>query len=139
MISRLINAADGSHLWSERFDRNLDDVFAVIGEELGLIGTITVCFVWVAVFIVGRAVLQHLPRTSFEWIFGTTLLLQLVLQAMANIAVVTALVPPKGVPHPFISYGGTNLLVSLTAVGLIIGMSRTVPAGSAGIPHRSRP
>ena len=54
-------------------------------------------------------------------ITGTTLLTQLALQAMANIAVVTALVPPKGVPHPFISYGGTNLLVSLVAIGLILG------------------
>jgi len=106
-------------------EANTDFVFAVIGEELGLLGTLTVCFVWIAVFLTGRASLQHLPRTSFEWIFGTTLLLQLVLQAMANIAVVTALVPPKGVPHPFISYGGTNLLVSVTAIGLIIGMSRS--------------
>jgi cell division protein FtsW len=54
---------------------------------------------------------------------GTTLLTQLVIQAMANIAVVTAMVPPKGVPHPFISYGGTNLLVSLSAVGLLLGMA----------------
>jgi len=106
-------------------EANTDFVFAVIGEELGLLGTLTVCFVWIAVFLTGRASLRHLPRTSFEWIFGTTLLLQLVLQAMANIAVVTALVPPKGVPHPFISYGGTNLLVSLTAIGLITGMSRS--------------
>ena len=106
-------------------EANTDFVFAVIGEELGLLGTMTVCFVWIAVFLTGRAALRHLPRTSFEWILGTTLLLQLVLQAMANIAVVTALVPPKGVPHPFISYGGTNLLVSLTAIGLIVGMSRS--------------
>ena len=92
-------------------EANTDFVFAVIGEELGLLGTMTVCFVWIAVFLTGRAALRHLARTSFEWILGTTLLLQLVLQAMANIAVVTALVPPKGVPHPFISYGGTVLLV----------------------------
>ena len=105
-------------------EANTDFVFAVIGEELGLLGTFTVCCVWIAVFLTGRASLRHLPKSSFEWIFGTTLLIQLVLQAMANIAVVTALVPPKGVPHPFISYGGTNLLVSVTAVGLIIGMSR---------------
>jgi cell division protein FtsW len=58
---------------------------------------------------------------------------QLLFQAMANIAVVTALVPPKGVPHPFISYGGTNLLVSLLAVGLIVGMSRrSLRAASVG-------
>ncbi len=105
-------------------EANTDFVFAVIGEELGLIGTLAVCFVWMAVFVTGRSVLRHLPRTSFEWILGTTLLVQLLFQAMANIAVVTALVPPKGVPHPFISYGGTNLLVSLIAVGLIVGMSR---------------
>ncbi len=108
-------------------EANTDFVFAVIGEELGLIGTLSVCFVWIAVFLTGRMVLRHLDRTSFEWILGTTLLVQLLLQAMANIAVVTALVPPKGVPHPFISYGGTNLLVSLVAVGLIVGMSRTPP------------
>ena len=105
-------------------EANTDFVFAVIGEELGLIGTLAVCFVWMAVFLAGRSVLRHLPRTSFEWILGTTLLVQLLIQAMANIAVVTALVPPKGVPHPFISYGGTNLLVSLTSVGLIIGLSK---------------
>ena len=105
-------------------EANTDFVFAVIGEELGLIGTLAVCAVWMAVFFTGRAVLKHLPKTSFEWILGTTLLVQLLFQAMANIAVVTALVPPKGVPHPFISYGGTNLLVSLITVGLIVGMSR---------------
>ena len=109
-------------------EANTDFVFAVIGEELGLIGTLAVCFVWMAVFLAGRSVLQHLPRTSFEWILGTTLLVQLLFQAMANIAVVTALVPPKGVPHPFISYGGTNLLVSLIAVGLIVRMSRNSQA-----------
>lgn len=105
-------------------EANTDFVFAVIGEELGLVGTSAVCAVWMAVFFTGRSVLKHLPKTSFEWILGTTLLVQLLFQAMANIAVVTALVPPKGVPHPFISYGGTNLLVSLIAVGLIVGMSR---------------
>ncbi len=111
-------------------EANTDFVFAVIGEELGLIGTLAVCFVWMAVFLAGRSVLRHLPRTSFEWILGTTLLVQLLFQAMANIAVVTALVPPKGVPHPFISYGGTNLLVSLIAVGLIVGMSRNSQAAA---------
>lgn len=105
-------------------EANTDFVFAVIGEELGLVGTLTVCFLWCAVFFTGQSVLRYQPRNSFAWIFGTTLLMQLVLQAMANIAVVTALVPPKGVPHPFISYGGTNLFVSICAVGLILGMSR---------------
>ena len=106
-------------------EANTDFVFAVIGEELGLAGTLTIGFVWCALFLTGRASLRALPHSSFDWILGNTLLLQLVFQAMANIAVVTAMIPPKGVPHPFISYGGTNLLVSIVSVGLIIGMSRS--------------
>jgi cell division protein FtsW len=106
-------------------EANTDFVFAVIGEELGLAGTLTICFLWISVFLTGRAILSHLPRTSLEWIFGSGLLYGLLFQAMANIAVVTAMVPPKGVPHPYISYGGTNLLVSLIAAGLIVGLSRS--------------
>ena len=102
-------------------EANTDFVFAVIGEELGLLGTLTVCVLWIFVYLCGRRVLKSEAEDSFRWVLGTTLLSQLVLQAMANIAVVTALVPPKGVPHPFISYGGTNLLVSLVAIGLILG------------------
>lgn len=106
-------------------EANTDFVFAVIGEELGLLGTLTVCILWIFVYLCGRSVLKTDCEDSFRWVLGTTLLSQLVLQAMANVAVVTALVPPKGVPHPFISYGGTNLLVSLVAVGLILGPGRS--------------
>ena len=105
-------------------EANTDFVFAVVGEELGLLGTLTLIIIWLGVLLTGRATLQHLHRDSFSWILGTTLLLQLVLQALANVAVVTALVPPKGVPHPFISYGGTNLFVNIVAVGIIAGLAR---------------
>jgi cell division protein FtsW len=106
-------------------EANTDFVFAVIGEELGLAGTLTICFVWIVFYFTGRSVLSPQPRSSFAWVVGTTLLTQLVLQAMANIAVAVALVPPKGVPHPLVSYGGTNLLVSLSAVGLVLGLARS--------------
>lgn len=94
-------------------EANTDFVFAVIGEELGLAGTLCVIVIWIGVFLTGRAVLRRLPRDSFEWILGSTLVIQIALQALANVAVVTAMVPPKGVPHPFVSYGGTNLLVNV--------------------------
>ena len=106
-------------------EANTDFVFAVIGEELGLAGTLGVVIIWMGVFLTGRAALNSLRRDSFEWIFGSTLIIQIALQALANVAVVTAMVPPKGVPHPFISYGGTNLLVNVVAVGLIAGLSRS--------------
>lgn len=106
-------------------EANTDFVFAVIGEELGLTGTLGVIIIWIGVFLTGRAVMRPLERLSFEWILGSTLVIQIVLQALANVAVVTAMVPPKGVPHPFISYGGTNLLVNTVAVGIIVGLSRS--------------
>jgi cell division protein FtsW len=109
---------------SYRPEANTDFVFAVIGEELGLAGTLTLVIVWMGVLMTGRAALRHLRRDSFAWILGNTLVIQLVLQALANVAVVTAMVPPKGVPHPFISYGGTNLLVNLVAVGIVVAMAR---------------
>lgn len=105
-------------------EANTDFVFAVIGEELGLAGTLGVVIVWIGVYLTGRSVLRHLPRDSFEWIFGSTLVIQITFQALANVAVVTAMVPPKGVPHPFISYGGTNLLVNIVAVGIVVGLGR---------------
>ena len=106
-------------------EANTDFVFAVIGEELGLAGTLTLTIVWIGVLLTGQAALQHLRRDSFAWILGSTLVIQVVLQALANVAVVTAMIPPKGVPHPFISYGGTNLLVNLVAVGIVVAMART--------------
>lgn len=105
-------------------EANTDFVFAVIGEELGLVGTLTLIIVWTGVLLTGRAALKHLRRDSFGWILGTTLVIQLVLLALANVAVVTAMVPPKGVPHPFISYGGSNLFVNVIAVGIVVGMAR---------------
>lgn len=114
-------------------EANTDFVFAVIGEELGLAGTLGVIVIWIGVYLTGRAVLRPLRRDSFEWIVGSTLVIQVVLQALANVAVVTAMVPPKGVPHPFISYGGTNLLVNIVAVGLVVGLSRS----GGCLPRRS--
>lgn len=117
-------------------EANTDFVFAVVGEELGLAGTLTIVVVWLGVYLTGRSSLANLPRTSFAYIFGSTLVIQMTLQALANVAVVTAMVPPKGVPHPFISYGGTNLLVNVTAVGLIVGLSRTEKQISQSIPDK---
>lgn len=117
-------------------EANTDFVFAVIGEELGLLGTLTVCLLWIFLFLCGRSLLNSQVEDPFRWTLGMTLLTQLVLQAMANIAVVTALVPPKGVPHPFISYGGTNLLVSLVAVGLILGPAKS-PGNSVPCNNQS--
>ena len=64
------------------------------------------------------------PVRSFEFAVGASLLTQVVLQAALNVAVVTAMVPPKGISHPLISYGGSSLVASLAALGIVVSMSR---------------
>ena len=114
----------GSQKLSFLPEANTDFVFAVVGEELGLVGTLTVLLTWCGVFVVGiRIARQKLPG-SFERIAATTLLTQIVLQAALNVAVVTAMVPPKGFAHPLLSYGGSNLVTSLAAFGVILGLTR---------------
>lgn len=112
-------------------EANTDFVVAVVGEELGLVGTLSLAAVWIALYASGLRLLSRVQPRSFEWIASFTLLTQLALQASLNVAVVTAMVPPKGIPHPLISYGGSNLVVSLAAIGLIAGLTRAPDAPDA--------
>jgi cell division protein FtsW len=104
-------------------EANTDFVFAVIGEELGLLGVLTVIGLWLAVYLMGLRLLSRLERSSFSRNAGLVLLTQLLLQVALNVAVVTALVPPKGIPHPLISYGGSNLVVSLVVIGILLSLT----------------
>jgi cell division protein FtsW len=119
-------------------EANTDFVFAVIAEELGLIGTLGVISLWIAVFLFGLQLLSRLPRSSFAFALGVTLLTQLVLQAAVNACVVTALLPPKGIPHPLISCGGSSLVMSVVAVGMILGLSRDAEPVALSLTGRRR-
>ena len=105
-------------------EANTDFVFAVVGEELGLVGTASLAAVWIGLFLAGLKILSHLPQQTFARVAGFTLLTQLALQAALNVAVVTAMVPPKGISHPFLSYGGRNLVITLVTLGVSLSMSR---------------
>lgn len=116
-------------------EANTDFVFAVVAEELGLVGACGVIVLWVALFVTGWRLLAPLPRDSFEFIAGLTLLMQVVMQAALNVAVVTALVPPKGIPHPLLSYGGSNLVVSLMSLGLVLKLTYRDEIASCSMRH----
>ncbi len=109
-------------------EANTDFVFAVIGEELGIIGTFGLMTLWIALFLLGLRLLSRLSRYTFACTLSTTLLTQLVLQAVINACVVTALLPPKGIPHPLVSYGGSSLVMSVLAIGMILSLSRDTSA-----------
>lgn len=112
-------------------EANTDFVFAVIGEELGLSGTLGLVVIWCGVYLCGiRLLSEHDPR-SFEFLAGSTLLTQLVVQAIFNVAVVTAMVPPKGISHPLISAGGSNLVASLVTLGIVWSLARSSTPGAS--------
>ena len=105
-------------------EANTDFVFAVIGEELGLIGTLSLLALWCGLYLTGLRMLSRLNPQSFSFVAGFTLLTQIFGQALLNVAVVTAMVPPKGISHPLISVGGSNLVMSLLALGIVVSLSR---------------
>jgi cell division protein FtsW len=102
-----------------------DTIFSILGEEFGLIGTFFVlgCFLVMAyrgARIVGRV------SDPFAALMATGLTAWLVFQALINIAVVTTLIPFTGLTLPFISYGGTSLVMSMVAAGILLNISKHV-------------
>ena len=102
---------------------HIDFIFPVIGEELGLPATlgVVVCYVLIALSGVGIALQAN---HVFQRCVAVGLTCVIVVPAMVNIGVTTALLPNDGLPLPFVSYGGTSLVFSLAAVGLLVGIHR---------------
>src|SRR6266404_8758080 len=105
-----------------------DFIFAVIGEELGLIGALIVVLVFALFLWRGlRAALRAPDR--FGMLLGIGIVVGIVAQALLNMSVVLALVPTKGIPLPFISYGGSSLLPTLIGVGILLNISQYAALG----------
>jgi cell division protein FtsW len=100
-----------------------DFVFAVIGEEFGVAGALVVIALFLMILIRGMRVARN-EADCFGSLLAVGLTALLSLQAFVNMAVVTGLVPTKGLPLPFLSYGGTSMMVSLTALGLLMALGR---------------
>src|SRR5215204_3885187 len=100
-----------------------DFIFAVVGEELGLIGTLAVVVAFGFLLWRGtRAAL--LAPDRFGMLLGIGIITGLTVQALFNISVVISILPAKGIPLPFISYGGSSVLVTLAAAGILMSISR---------------
>ncbi|MBI6546729.1 MAG: putative lipid II flippase FtsW [Cyanobacteria bacterium NC_groundwater_1444_Ag_S-0.65um_54_12] len=106
--------------------QHTDFIFAVLAEELGLIGTIGVVLLFLIFAQRGFAIARH-GRGMHAQLMAVGLTSSIVFQAFLNIAVVTAAVPTTGVPLPLLSFGGTSLVMTFFAVGLLLSISRTVP------------
>ncbi|MBK1789789.1 FtsW/RodA/SpoVE family cell cycle protein [Persicirhabdus sediminis] len=100
-----------------------DFILPIIGEELGLWFTLGVIFCFVMITVYGIAIAMYAPD-RFGRILAIGLTASIVLPAMMNIGVTTAVLPNTGLPLPFVSYGGTNLVFTLAAVGLLLSVHR---------------
>jgi len=117
-------------------EHHTDFIFSIIGEELGLVATLLVVIAFVIVAICGIYIALN-ARDPFGCLLALGVTLLISLQAAINIGVVTSALPNKGLPLPFISYGGSNLLAMLTCVGILFSVARhaglrgAIAAGSA--------
>jgi cell division protein FtsW len=112
-----------------------DFIFANIGEELGLIGTLLVVGTFIVIAICGFFIALN-ARDTFGFLLAVGITLLISLQAAINIGVVTSALPNKGLPLPFISYGGSNLIAMLSCVGILFSIARYAPVREKISPAR---
>ncbi len=100
-----------------------DFIFPIVGEELGLRFSLLVVFLFVVIIVCGIMIALH-ARDRFGLLLGCGIVSLLALQAAVNIGVTTSLLPNKGLPLPFISYGGSNLAACLFGIGVLVNIYR---------------
>ena len=116
-------------------EAHTDMIFAVVGEELGLGFTLGVVALFAVMFVAGLMHLRRAPNL-FQFLLVAGALLLICFQALINFGVVTALLPNKGMPLPFLSAGLSNLLLMGVLLGVILNSQRTW--GRAALPARTR-
>jgi cell division protein FtsW len=100
-----------------------DFIFAIIGEELGLIGTIFILSTFIFIFQRGIKIAKESTDT-FGILLAIGISFNFILYGFINAAVVTGVVPTTGLPMPFISYGGSGLLINLVSMGILLNISQ---------------
>lgn len=114
-----------------------DSIFAVIGEELGVVGASGVVLLYVALVMRGLQIAWN-AGDSFRMLLAAGVTVWLATKAMLNIAVIIALIPFTGLPLPFISYGGSSLVVLMVGVGLLLSVQRDTVIRK-NTPERRKP
>ncbi len=101
-----------------------DFIFSIIGEELGLLGTIGVIILFIIFIQQGIKVVKNTPD-KFGYFLALGLVTMIAFRAMINIGVSCGVLPTKGLPLPFISYGGSSFIFDMISVGILVNIART--------------
>ena len=103
-------------------EAHTDFIFAIVGEELGLVASLLVLALFLGLFVCGLRI-SYRAMDSFGRLVAFGITAMITLQAAINIGVVTGCLPTKGLPLPFMSYGGTSLTVTLVMVGILVNIA----------------
>jgi cell division protein FtsW len=123
--------------WGQLPEAHTDFIFAVLGEELGLVGTLLVVGLFLVIAYAGVRVARETKDPFIRYCtFG--IVVWLLGQMIINVGMVLALLPVIGIPLPLVSYGGSSLLPTLAALGLVIGFARRHPAAARALAQRRR-
>ncbi len=123
--------------WGNLPEAHTDFIFAVLGEELGLVGTLLVIGLFLTIAFAAIRVASHTADPFVRYMsFG--IVVWLLGQMIINVGMVLALLPVIGIPLPLVSYGGSALVPSLVALGLLIGFARREPEAARALAQRKK-
>lgn len=105
-----------------------DFIFAIIGEELGFLGALTVILLFLVIIWRGIRIAINM-EDLFGCLLATGIVALISVQTLIHIAVVTSSMPTTGIPLPFVSFGGTSLVINMASIGILLNISRHVKTG----------
>ena len=121
--------------WGTLPEAHTDFIFAVLGEELGLVGTLLVVGLFLTIAFAALKVARE-TKDPFVRYASFGIVVWLLGQMIINVGMVLALLPVIGIPLPLVSYGGSSLLPTLAALGLLVGFARREPAAARALAQR---
>ena len=121
--------------WGYVPESTSDFIFAIIGEELGLVGTLCVCFLYGGLAFAGLRVARRVQDT-FSRLAAATITAWIVMQAVVNIGAVIGVLPITGVPLPLVSAGLSSLLATMLALGMLMSFARREPGAQEALAAR---
>ncbi len=124
--------------WGDLPAAHTDFIFAVLGEELGLVGTLLVLALFLTLAYAGLRVAQR-TTAPFARYMAAGITVWVTSQMVINVGMVLAMLPVIGLPLPLVSYGGSGLVPSLVALGLLVSFARHEPGAQAALQARRRP
>lgn len=118
-----VGIGEGRAKWGYLPEAHTDFIYAVVGEEMGFIGSLMVLALFATIAVVGVRIALRAPD-RFGMLVAVGIMVWLLLQALVNVGTVVGVLPITGVPLPFVSFGGTSLLVGMAAVGMLLNIGR---------------